>query len=80
MSPFYYNHRRIKYRPGDQTKSPYRMVEKALTKGTNREYPDCSQILDVIGCIIECQDFVAMATVGMRLPTSTNRGRCRLHG
>jgi hypothetical protein len=51
------------YRPGDQTKSPYRMVEKALTKGPNREYPDCSQILDVFGCIIECQDYVAMAAV-----------------
>ena len=51
------------YRPGDQTKSPYRMVEKALTKGPNREYPDCSQILDVFGCIIDCQDYVAMAAV-----------------
>jgi hypothetical protein len=45
----------------DQTKSPYRMVEKALTKGPNREYPDCSQILDVFGCIIDCQDYAAMA-------------------
>ena len=39
------------------------MVEKALTKGPNREYPDCSQILDVFGCIIECQDYAAMAAV-----------------
>jgi hypothetical protein len=51
------------YRPGDQTKSPYRMVEKALTKGPNRAYPDCSQILDVFGCIIDCQDYAAMAAV-----------------
>jgi ankyrin repeat protein len=53
----------IIYRPVDQTKSPYRMVEKALTKGPNREYPDCSQILDVFGCIIECHDYAAMAAV-----------------
>jgi hypothetical protein len=39
------------------------MVEKALTKGPNRDYPDCSQILDVFGCIIECQDYAAMAAV-----------------
>jgi hypothetical protein len=51
------------YRPGDQTKSPYRMVEKALTKGPNHEYPDCSQILDVFGCIIKCDDYAAMAAV-----------------
>jgi hypothetical protein len=39
------------------------MVEKALTKGANREYPDCSKILDVFGCIIDCQDYAAMAAV-----------------
>jgi hypothetical protein len=53
----------IIYRPGDQTKSSYRMVEKALTKGPNRAYPDCSQILDVFGCIIDCHDYAAMAAV-----------------
>jgi hypothetical protein len=51
------------FRPGDETKSPYRMVEKALTKGPNREYPDCSQIFDVFGCIIECEDYTAMSAI-----------------
>jgi hypothetical protein len=43
------------YRPADETKSPFRMLEKALIKGPSRLHPDCSQILDVFGCIIECQ-------------------------
>jgi hypothetical protein len=50
-----------RYRP--TTKSPYRMVEKALTKGPKPAYPDCSQILDVFGCIIECHDYTSMAAV-----------------
>ena len=35
-----------------ETKAPYRIIEKALTKGPNREYPetalDCSKVLDVL--------------------------------
>lgn len=51
------------YRLGDQTKSPYRMFEKALTKGPDRDYPDCSNIFDVFGCIIECVDYTMMTAV-----------------
>lgn len=47
----------------DQTKSPYRMIEKALTKGPNRGYPDCSKIFDVYGCIIVCLDYASMAVI-----------------
>lgn len=51
----------VKYR--EETKSPYRMFEKALTKGPNKDYPDCSTIFDVFGCMIVCSDYTAMTAV-----------------
>lgn len=51
------------YRPHDQTKAPYRIIEKSLTKGPNQEYPDCSKVLDVFGCLIDCADYNSMAAV-----------------
>jgi hypothetical protein len=51
----------VSYR--EVTKSPYRMIEKALTKGPRRDYPDCSKIFDVYGCIIVCKDYRAMTRV-----------------
>lgn len=51
------------YRPNDETKAPYRVIEKSLTKGPNRAYPDCSKVLDVFGCIINCGDYTSMAAV-----------------
>jgi hypothetical protein len=53
----------IYFRPGDATKTPYRMIEKALTKGPPQATPDYSQILDIFGGIIECRTFQAMAAV-----------------
>lgn len=46
-----------------ETKAPYRIIEKSLTKGPNREYLDCSKVLDIFGCIIDCPDYVSMAAV-----------------
>jgi hypothetical protein len=66
------------YRPHDQTKSPYRLIEKALTKGPNREYPDCSQILDVFGCLIDCPDYIYMAAVVDAFADQHARGLLRI--
>jgi hypothetical protein len=30
------------------------MIVKAFTHGSKWAYPDCSQILDVFGCILQC--------------------------
>jgi hypothetical protein len=54
---------KIIYRPNDETKSPYRIIEKSLTKGPDPDYPDCSKVFDVFGCIIECQDYRQMAAI-----------------
>ena len=51
----------ITFRRG--TKSPYRVIEKALTKGPNPDYPDVSTVFDVFGCLIECGDYTQMAAV-----------------
>lgn len=64
----------IIYRPNDETKSPYRILEKALTKGPNRTYPDCSKVMDIFGCIIKCADFVSMAAVIDMFTYKHNRG------
>lgn len=54
----------IIYRFDDQTKAPYRIIEKSLTKGPKSEHDlDCSKVLDVFGCIIVCADYVSMAAV-----------------
>lgn len=53
----------LRYRQNDQTKSPYRIIEKSLTKGPMQGYPDVRKVLDVFGCIIECADYDAMAAV-----------------
>lgn len=44
-------------------KALYRMIEKALTLGPRRDYPDVSNIFDVFGCIIECADYNSTAAV-----------------
>ena len=46
-----------------ETKAPYRMIEKSLTKGPNKNYPDVSKVLDVFGCLIECADYDSMTAV-----------------
>jgi hypothetical protein len=54
----------VKFR--HQTKPPYRILEKAFTKGPARDpskAPDCSHVLDVYGCIIDCIDFTVMTKV-----------------
>ena len=53
----------LRYRQNDQTKSPYRIIEKSLTKGPMQGYPDVRKVLDVFGCIIECADYDDMAAV-----------------
>ena len=68
----------VLYRKHDQTKSPYRLIEKGLTKGPNSEYPDCSQILDVFGCIIDCQDYTCAAAVVDAFADQQMRGLVRI--
>lgn len=53
----------IIYRPHNETKAPYRIIEKALIKGPNKQYPDCSKVLDIFGCMIVCADYISMAAV-----------------
>lgn len=65
---------KVIYRPGDETKSPYRMIEKAFTKGPNRDYPDCSKIFDVFGCIVVCSDYAMMTAVVDTLANQHKRG------
>lgn len=62
----------VSFRP--ETKAPYRVIEKALTKGPNRNYPDCSNVLDVFGCLIECADYVEMAAVVQAFADKHNAG------
>ena len=47
------------------TKSLYRMIEKALTKGPRKAEgeADFSQILDVFGCLVVCPTYPEMAAV-----------------
>lgn len=62
----------VSFRP--ETKAPYRVIEKALTKGPNRNYPDCSNVLDVFGCLIDCADYVEMAAVVQAFADKHNAG------
>lgn len=64
----------IKYREKNTTKAPYRILEKALVKGPNQAYPDCSKVFDVFGCIVECPDYEVM---GMLVEEFK---RCQLEG
>jgi len=64
----------VKYREKDTTKAPYRILEKALVKGPNQAYPDCSKVFDVFGCIVECPDYEVM---GMLVEEFK---RCQLEG
>lgn len=66
------------YRPDDITKAPYRMFEKALTKGPNKDYPDCSKIFDVFGCIIECKNYKSMAAVVDAFATQHKQGEIQI--
>ena len=69
----------IIYRPHDETKAPYRIIEKALTKGPrNPTHPDCSKVLDVFGCIIDCADYVSMAAVVAAFAAQHQRGELQL--
>merc|ERR1711935_576209 len=56
----------------------YRIIEKSLTKGPNSEYPDCSKVLDVFGCIIDCADYIAMAAVARAIAAKHNNGELQL--
>ena len=54
------------FRPHDETKSPYRVIEKAFTKGPLKDPTkpiDCSLVLDLFGCLINCTSFDAMGAV-----------------
>lgn len=66
------------YRPNDAPKSPYRMFEKALTKGPDSDYPDCSKIFDVFGCIINCSDYTMMTAVVATFTRQHKSGMIRI--
>lgn len=57
-----------------ETKAPYRIIEKSLTKGPNRHYPDVSKVLDVYGCLINCQDYYSMTVVIQAFADKHNSG------
>lgn len=57
-----------------ETKAPYRIIEKSLTKGPNRHYPDVSKVLDVFGCLINCQDYYSMTAVIQAFADKHNSG------
>lgn len=61
-----------------ETKAPYRVIEKSLTKGPNPDYPDVSKVLDVFGCLINCTDYVSMAAVVKAFATKHNNGELQL--
>eukprot|EP00729_Bicosta_minor_P008444 gene8444-8919_t len=78
-----------------KTKALYRMIEKGILKGPNSASGagwlvgftaadlDCSQVLDVFGCLIVCEDFVVMKTailqIGNALAPSRGSGNiCRI--
>lgn len=64
---------KVSFRP--ETKAPYRIIEKALTKGPNPDYPDVSKVLDVFGCLIDCADYVEMAAVVQAFADQHNAGK-----
>eukprot|EP00729_Bicosta_minor_P006316 gene6316-30056_t len=78
-----------------KTKALYRMIEKGLLKGPKSELGvegllgfsaadlDCSQVLDVFGCLVVCQHFKAMQDaiehIGSALASSRGSGTiCRI--
>ena len=61
-----------------ETKAPYRIIEKSLTKGPNPDYPDCSKVLDVFGCLINCTDYVCMAAVVSAFAAKHKSGELQL--
>ena len=61
-----------------ETKAPYRVIEKSLTKGPNPDYPDVSKVLDVFGCLINCTDYVSMAAVVKAFATKHKNGELQL--
>ena len=58
----------------DETKAPYRLIEKSFTKGPDEQYPDCSKVFDVFGCIIDCTDYKSMCALFQAFVDRHNRG------
>lgn len=69
---------KIMFRP--ETKPPFRVIEKSLTKGPSSDYPDCSKVLDVFGCIIDCADYTSMAALLAAFAYRHNAGDLDLVG
>lgn len=69
---------KVIYRPNDQTKSPYRMIEKSLTKGPNPNYPDVSKVFDVFGCIIDCANYNSIGAVVDAFSVRHTRGNIKI--
>ena len=53
----------LKFRHDFETKAPYRIIEKSLTKGPRKQRLDVSKVFDVFGCIIVCVDYKATSEV-----------------
>lgn len=63
-----------------ETKAPYRVIEKSLTKHpiSDGSGLDCSRVLDVFGCLINCSDYVSMAAVVKAFATKHKSGELQL--
>ena len=61
-----------------ETKPPFRVIEKSLTKGPNQAYPDCSKVLDMFGCIIDCADYASMTALLAAFVDKHNAGELDL--